>query len=131
MKLLLLLLVALPQDPVNTPTDPAAVHEQFQGIAAEVEVLPLNELRQRIVGGEYVPVPRGQLQDVLDSAESPLIPNAASTRPQIREARYSATLNGTLCRSATTADKSRHSREGGNPSLKRQIGQRPAPARQR
>ncbi len=95
MKLLLLLFVALPQDPVNTPTDPAAVHEQFQGSAAEVEVLPLNELRQRIAGGEFVPIPRGQLQDVLDSAESPLIPNAASARPQIREARYSATLNGT------------------------------------
>ena len=95
MKLIYFLLMAVLQDPAQVPTDPVAARSEVAGDSTAVEVLPLNELRQRVAGGEFVPVPRDQLRDVLNSAEARLIPNAASTRPQIREARYSATLNGT------------------------------------
>ena len=58
-----------------------------------VERVPLNELRQRVAGKDYVPVPRSQLEALLknDRNAAPI----TATLPRIREARYVARLNGT------------------------------------
>lgn len=86
------LLFALLQVATDKSSDAVpARQEEFPGVI--VEHVPLAELRQQIAGDDYVPVPRSQLRDLLlkDRSGAP----ATDTLPRIREARYTASLNGT------------------------------------
>lgn len=87
-----LLLIALLQGPadVSGGTDPAR-EVDLPGVV--IERVPLKELRQRIAENDYLPVPRNFLPDLfrVDRKARP----GMYQQPQIREARYVATLNGT------------------------------------
>ena len=69
----------------------AAQDAELAGV--QLERVPLAELRQRVAGQDYIPVPRSQLQDLLrhDRSAAP----ATEALPRIREARYVARLSGT------------------------------------
>ncbi|RLT22728.1 MAG: hypothetical protein DWI29_00280, partial [Planctomycetota bacterium] len=87
-----MLLCAILQGPTDVSSDAIAARDaELPGVL--VERVPLAELRLRVVGMDYVPVPRSQLQDLLknDRSAAPV----AATLPRIREARYVARLNGT------------------------------------
>lgn len=82
-------LLQVPAD-VSGGTDPAR-DVALPGVL--IERVPLKELRQRIAEEDYLPVPRNFLPDLfpVDRIASP----GMYQQPQIREARYVATLNGT------------------------------------
>ena len=87
-----MLLCAILQGPTDVSSDAIAARDaELPGVL--VERVPLAELRLRVVGKDYVPVPRSQLQDLLknDRSAAPV----AAALPRIREARYVARLNGT------------------------------------
>ncbi|MEJ7592545.1 MAG: hypothetical protein WKF77_13415 [Planctomycetaceae bacterium] len=87
-----LLLFAILQNPIDVSTDDVAARDaELPGVL--VERVPLDQLRQRVAGTDYVPVPRNQLRDLLQNDQSSA--PAAETQPRIREARYAARLNGT------------------------------------
>ncbi len=89
----ILLLIALLQVTTDESSDAVpARQEEFPGVI--VEHVPLAELRHRIAGDDYVPVPRSQLRDLLFKDRSGAALNGAL--PRIREARYQAILNETL-----------------------------------
>jgi len=94
-----LLLIALLQSPTDAVNSPAAIRDQPSGIQSEI--VPLEELRNRVADGEFVPVPRSLLQPQLSEPQRPAIPDEVFKRSQIREARYAATLTGTNLRSGT------------------------------
>jgi len=87
-----LLLFAVLQGPTVVSSDAVAARDaEFPGVL--VERMPLAALRQRVADKDYVPVPRSQLQDLLqnDRSSAPV----TEAMPRIREARYVARLNGT------------------------------------
>ncbi|MBC7967515.1 MAG: hypothetical protein H7Z17_16495, partial [Fuerstia sp.] len=87
-----LLLFAFLQSPTDVSADAVAARDaELPGVL--VERVTVDELRQRIAGRDYVPVPRSQLQNLLHNDRSAV--SATEARPRIREARYVASLNGT------------------------------------
>ena len=87
-----LLLFAVLQGPTDVSRDAVAAPDTEMP-SVLVERVPLNELRQRVAGKDYVPVPRSQLEALLknDRNAAPI----TAPLPRIREARYVARLNGT------------------------------------
>ena len=86
-----LLLFAVLQGPTDVSSAAVAARDAaLPGVL--VERVPLDELRKRVAGKDYVPVPRSQLQDLLknDRSAAPV----TDALPRIREARYVARLNG-------------------------------------
>ena len=73
------LLFALLQGPTETSGDAvAAPVGELPGVL--VERVPLTELRERLAGKEFVPVPRSQLQDLLRNARSTTPASSGSCR---------------------------------------------------
>ena len=92
MSLWYLLLFAILQSPTDVASDAVPARDaELPGVL--VERVPLDDLRKRIAGNDFVPVPRDQLQDLLRNDRSAAI--EPEGLPRIREARYSASLNGT------------------------------------
>ena len=92
MTLWLLLLFAVLQGPPDVASEAVPARDaELPGVL--VERVPLDELRKRIAGNAFVPVPRDQLHDLLRNDRS-AAPEPGGL-PRIRAARYSARLNGT------------------------------------
>ena len=94
-----LLLFALLQSPIDASAEPA--HGRIENQPVSSEIVPLSKLKERIATGEFIPMPRSVLKELHKNAGSSAMPDQAARRPQIREARYSATLNGTRLESGT------------------------------
>jgi hypothetical protein len=87
-----LFLLVLLQAPTDASSEAAPARSvDLPGV--QVEQVPLEELRQRITGSDFVPVPLRQLPELFqnDQRTAP----ATELLPQIREARYVARLNKT------------------------------------
>ncbi len=93
MKAFLLLLFAVLQSSPDGPN--SGVDAREESGAGSVPVVPLSELRQLTSSGDYVAVPREMLPKLRQESGESLLPDEALKRPQIRNARYSATLIGT------------------------------------
>ena len=92
MTLWYLLLIALLQGPTDESADAVSARQtEFPGVS--VEHVPLSELRERLAGDHYIPMPRSLLRDLLlkDLSGTPV----TEALPRIREARYAARLDGT------------------------------------
>lgn len=97
-RLLLLLLTCL-QSPGEALTQaiPSADSAASTTDAAELrsQTLPLNELREKIANGEYLPIPRSRMDELAANARRTTEPRMIDQRPKIREGKYSAEFSGT------------------------------------
>ncbi len=99
MKLILTLLMALMQSSTDRSASPAEPRDE--SAQASSTIVPIDELRDRVASGEYVPIPDHLLKDVLRTTNEASGPEQIFRRPQIQEAQYTATLNGTRLESGT------------------------------
>lgn len=112
-----LLLIALLQSSANEPNSPAAARDEPAMIQAET--VPLDELKQRVATGEFVAIPRNLVQQLQSGFVGQTTPIDTANGPQIRKARYTATLNGTRLEAGTLEFELRSdsSRENSGPLL--------------
>ena len=92
MNVLALLLMMLMQNSTDgsNPND----HAQNQAPGLSTETVPLDEIRQRANAGEYVPVPRSELDKIRTKSQESEQPEFAKNRSRISNALYEATLEG-------------------------------------
>ncbi|MFN9717955.1 MAG: hypothetical protein ACK58L_04620, partial [Planctomycetota bacterium] len=95
------------------PTDEAAkafgsgggisdeAQENVPSRPVEIKTVPLSEVRDRVSSGEYVPVPRARLNELIQVLSDPLEPGIEIDRPAIQDAKYSAVFKGTRLESGT------------------------------
>lgn len=90
-----MLMFVLLQEPIDVSGSPAIARDsEMPGVL--VQRIPLEEMPKRVAGNDYVPVLRSQLHVLLENDRSTL----PEMRSRIREAGYSATLNGTRLENA-------------------------------
>ena len=92
MNVLALLLMMLMQNSTDgsNPSDRA----QNEAPGLSTETMPLDEIRQRANAGEYVPVPRSELDKIRTKSQASEQPEFAKNRSRISNALYEATLEG-------------------------------------
>ena len=92
MNVLALLLITMMQN----STEGSNQSDRAQNEAPELssEIVPIDEIRQRVSAGEYVPLPRSGLEKIRTKVREPGQPEFVRNRPRISSALYEATLTG-------------------------------------
>lgn len=92
MNILALLLITMMQNSTNGSNQSNRAQDMTPELTSEI--VTIDEIRQRVSSGEYVPAPRSGLKEIGATVRKPGQPEFVRNRPGISSALYEATLEG-------------------------------------